>query len=154
MAKDSSLYARQALVALLKAAPTVDALVPVARVFPAQRPPNVEWPFIGVGVPVASPFVASCLDGSTISIAVHGYAETSGTGDDTVPGEDMAARIVAACVAVLGGETGAEVALQGLTDCPYPATAYITWTGSQVVQDGSDASAFHGFATFDITVSS
>lgn len=154
MAKDSSLYARQAVVALLKGAPTVDALVPVARVFPAQRPPNVEWPFIGVGVPIAAPFVASCLDGSTISLAVHAYAETTGTDDNTVPGEDLATSIIRVCVAVLGGEEGAEVSLAELTDCPYPATAYITWTGSQVVQDGSDASAFHGFATFDITVSS
>lgn len=154
MAKDSSLFVRQALVALLKGAAGVTVLVPADRVFPAQRPPNVEWPFIGVGVPVAAPFAASCLDGSTISLAVHAYAETTGEGDATVPGEDMASSIVRVCVAVLGGEEGAEVALQGLTDCPYPATAYITWTGSQVVQDGADASAFHGFATFDITVSS
>lgn len=153
MAKDSSLFARQAVVALLKsAAPLV--VVPADQVFPAQRPPNVQWPFVGVGVPIAAPFLATCLDGAAVSLAVHAYAETTGEGDDTKPGEDMALGILAACVAVLGGEEGAEVPLQGLTDCPYPATAYVSWTGSQVVQDGADASAFHAFATFDITVSS
>jgi len=139
---------------MLRRAPTVQVLV-ADRVYPPQRPANVDWPFVGVGVPIAAPFAASGMDGSTTTIAVHAYAETGGVGDDTVSGEEMAAAIIRVCVALLGGEDGAEVQLDGDdTDCPFPAKAYITWTGSQVLQDGGDASAFHAFATFDVSVSS
>lgn len=139
---------------MLRQEATVQVLVG-DRVYPPQRPANVQWPFVGVGVPIAAPFLASGMDGSGVQIAVHAYAETGGTGDDTVSGEEMAAAIVRVCVALLGGEEGAEVQLDGDdTDCPYPATAYITWTGSQVQQDGGDASAFHGFATFNVSVNS
>ena len=154
MAKDSSAFVGQALVAILKRAPTVQALVD-DRTYPPQRPPNVVWPFVGVGVPVVQPFVASGMDGSALTLAVHCYAETTGTGADTIAGFDMASAIARVVVAILGGEEGAEVQLQGDdTDCPYPATAYINWTGTQVVQSGSDAGAWHAFATFDISVNS
>lgn len=154
MARDSSLFVRRAVLRLLKRAATVTVLVPAERIYPPQRPPNPTWPFIGYGQPITVPVVASGLDGSGIAVAIHAYAETTGEGDDTVPGEDMAASIVRVVVAVLGGEEGAEIDLQELGDCPYPAMAYISWTGSQVVQDGSEADAFHGWANFNITVSS
>lgn len=155
MAKDSSFYVQQATLVLLKRAPTLTVLVPAERVYPPQRPPNPTWPFVAVGEAIATPFVAAGMDGSGTSLAVHVYAETTGEGADTVDGRDMAASVLRVIVALLGGENGAEVALQGdLSDCPYPATAYFTWTGTQVLQDGADAGAFHGFATFDVSVSS
>lgn len=154
MAKDATQYVRPAVLRLLKREPTVTALVPAARIYPPQRPPNPDWPFIGYGVPSTTPFGASCLDGSAISVAVHAYAETTGEGDGTVGGEDMALAIVAAVVSVLGGDQGAEIDLQELGECPYPARAYISWTATQVVQDGAEADAFHAWATFTITVAS
>ena len=154
MAKDSSQYVRPAVLRLLKRAPTVTVLVPADRIYPPQRPATPDWPFIGYGVPSAVPFGASCLDGSAISVAIHAYAETTGEGDDTVGGEEMAQAIIAVVAAVLGGEEGAEIDLVELGGCPYPAKAYISWTGSQVMQDGADANAFHAWATFTITVSS
>jgi hypothetical protein len=151
MARDSSPFVQQAALVLLKRAPTMTVLVPVERIYPPQRPPNPTWPFVGVGEAIATPFLASGMDGSGTSLAIHAYAETT---DDT-DGREFAAAMLRVIVALLGGEDGAEVPLQGdLSDCPYPATAYFTWTGSQVVQDGADASAFHGFATFDVSVSS
>jgi len=152
VANDSTPYVRPAVLRLLKRAPTVTVLVPAERIYPPQRPPNPEWPFIGYGVPSSLPFGASGLDGCTVSVAIHAYAETTGEGDDTVPGEDMATSIIAVVVAVLGGENGAEIDLQELADCPYPAKAHVTWTGSQVMQDGTEADAFHAWATFTITV--
>jgi NADPH-dependent ferric siderophore reductase len=151
MARDSTLYAQHAALVMLKRAPTLNALVPADRTYPPQRPPNPTWPFVAVGEMVAVPFVAAGLDGSAGTFAVHCYAETT----DEADGRELASTILQAAVAVLGGDDGAEVALQSdLSDCPYPATAYYAWTGSQVVQDGADASAFHGFATFDVSISS
>lgn len=152
MARDSTPYIRPAILALLAVAGPVVALVPAARHYPGQRPPNPTWPFLAYGKPITEPFVASGLDGSATSVAIHNFAATSGEGEDTVPGEDLAADINGAVVAALG-EAG-EIDLQAVAGCPYPATAYVTWTGSQVIQDGSDPNAFHGWASFDITVSS
>lgn len=172
MSRDSSLFVRRAVLRALKGSEAVRALVPADRIYPQQRPPNPTWPFIAYGAPVIDPFLATGLDGSALSVAIHAYAETSGelvtgvthsddTGfdddstyatDETQPGEDMAHRILSA-IAALFGEDGVELSLEG-TGCPYPATAHVTWRQSQVVQDGGDASAFHGFATLDITVSS
>lgn len=154
MPHDSSAYVRTAVLALLAAAPEMVALVPAERHYPGQRPPNPTWPFLAYGRPTTEPFVASGLDGSTTSVSVHNYAETTGQGADTVPGEDMATAINAVVVATLGGENGLEIDLQAVAECPYPARAYISWTRAQVVQDGSDANAFHGWADFDITVTS
>lgn len=154
MAKVAPRYVRQAGVAMLRRHAALEgAPIAAASIFPEQRPAGTPWPFVAWGLPITGPFLASGLDGSSTSVAVHAYAETTGEGDDTVAGFDAASDLIAWVVAVLGGEEGAEVSLAD-TDCPYPATAYIHWTGSQVVQDGADASAFHAFATFDISVSS
>lgn len=155
MSKVHALYVRQAGVALLKRAapPTLPGPIPAASVFPEQRPANVSWPFVAWGAPTEVPFLASGLDGSTVNVAVHAYAETTGEGDDTRPGADMANVLIAWVIATLGGEDGAEVSLAE-TDCPHPATAYFTYTGSQCVQDGGDPNAFHAWATFDVAVRS
>lgn len=153
MANDASPYVRPAVLTLLKGAVPVTVLVPAARIYPQQRPPNPAWPFIGYGAPIVVPFGASGLDGSSTTVAIHAYAETTGEGDDTVSGEDMAAAINRVVAAVLGGEDGCEIDLTEY-GCPFPAVAHISWTGSQVVQDNADASAFHGFSSYAITVSS
>jgi hypothetical protein len=146
--KDSTLYIRAAVLTALKAAAGVIALVPGARIYPQQRPADPDWPFIAYGSPIAVPFGAACLDGSAITVAIHCYAATTGEGEDTVPGEDLATEINAAVAAALGDAT------LELEEAPYPATAHVDWTGSQVMQDGAEADAFHGFSTFQITVSS
>lgn len=154
MAKVHALFVRQAGVTLLKRAAVVGpGPLEAAGIFPEQRPANVPWPFIGWGAPIEVPFLASGMDGSAVTVSVHAYAETSGVGDDTRPGADMANALIGWVVETLGGDEGAEVSLAE-TDCPHPATAYFTWTGSQCVQDGADAGAFHAWATFDVAVRS
>lgn len=150
MAKDSSPYVRQAVVAAWKAYAPLLALVPAGRIFPPQRPPNPEWPFVAYGVPVVAPFGASCLDGCTVGFAGHAYAETTGTGAETVQGELLASNIAQR----MAEAVGAPLDLAALVDCPYPATAFVTWTGTQVIQDGSEADRFHAIVSFDVTVSS
>lgn len=152
MARDSTPYVEQAVVSLLEATPGLLALVPAANIWGRQRPAGVAWPFVAYGQPVTGPFGAACVDGSSTSVAVHAYAETSGEGVATVNGSTRASEIVSAIVDALGGETGADIDLQALSLCPYPARAHITWTGSQCVQDGAEADAFHAWATFDILV--
>lgn len=149
MAKDSSPYVRQAVVAAWKAYAPLLALVPASRIYPPQRPPKPQWPFVGYGVPVSAPFIASCLDGATITFAGHAYAETTGEGAETVQGELRASEIAERMVTALAAPL--DLAAAG---CPYPAVAHVTWTGTQVIQDGSEADRFHAIVGFDVTVSS
>lgn len=149
MAKPNVTYVKRAALATLAAAAPL-ASVPAERIYPPQRPANVIWPFVGYGVPITVPFSAVCLDGNEIEVAVHSYAETTGTGDATVEGEDAAQAIIDAVEAALSGVT-LELADYG---CPHPATAHFTSLGSQVIQDGAEADKFHGFARFRVTVSS
>lgn len=149
MAKPNVTYAKRAALAALAAAAPLGG-VPAERIYPPQRPANVVWPFIGYGVPITTPFGATCLDGTDIEVAVHAYAETTGEGVATVEGEDAAQAIIDAIEAALDGAT-LELAPHG---SPHPATAHFTLLGSQVIQDGAEADKFHGFARFRITVSS
>lgn len=107
------------------------------------------WPFVGYGVPVVTPFGASCLDGCTIALAGHAYAETGTTGGGTVEGETLASDIAREMVDALALPLDLETA-----GCPYPATAHVTWTGTQVIQDGSEADRFHAVVGLNVTVSS
>lgn len=151
--RDAKLYARRAGIARIKAAPTVTVLVPAAQVYPGQRPPNPPYPFIAWGTGETVPFVASCLNGSQIAVRVHVYGETTGEGDDTVPGEDLVDSICRVLVALFGGDDGVEMELAG-TGCPWPATAHVQWAGTQVIPDRADGSAWHGIVSLVITVSS
>lgn len=144
---DSALFIRQAGLAFLKAEPTVVALVPAERIWPAQRPPNPTWPFISWGVSIAVPFAAACLEGATIDVAVHAYAATT----DEAGGEDLASAIARVVANVLHGRA---LPLDGASDCPVAATAFFEWQRTQVIQDGADADAFHAIVQFSISVSS
>lgn len=149
MPRDSSPYVRQAVVAAWKAYAPLLALVPASRIYPPQRPPAPAWPFVAYGVPIVTPFGASCLDGCTVAFAGHAYAETTGEGADTVQGEQRASDIAQRMVAALDAPLDLAA-----VDCPYPATAFVTWTGTQVIQDGSEADRFHAIVSFNVTVSS
>lgn len=150
MSRNSDLYVKRATIATLKGVAAVTALVPAARIYPLQRPADPAWPFIGYGAPIAEPFIASCLNGSASTVAIHDYAETTGAAPDTKSGEDTALAINAEIEAALDG-AAIGLAAHG---CPYPATAHYTCVGSQVIQDGNEADKFHGFVSFRITVSS
>lgn len=150
MPRDSSPYVREAVVAAWKAHAPLLALVPAGSIYPPQRPPTPAWPFVAYGVPTIGPFAASCLDGCTVAFAGHSYAETTGEGAETVQGEPRAAEIAQRMVDALADPLD----LQALVGCPYSAIAHVTWTGTQVIQDGSEADRFHGIVGFDVTVSS
>lgn len=150
MPRDSTPYVREAVIATWKGYAPLLALVPEARIYPPQRPPAPAWPFVAFGRPISGPFGASCLDGCTVTFAGHAYAETGGTGAGTVQGDKRAQEIAGLMAAALADPLD----LQALTDCPYPATAFVTWNGTQTIQDGSEADRFHAIASFGVTVSS
>lgn len=147
---DSTLYVRRAALATLKAAVGVTSLVPAERVYPPQRPATPTWPFIAYGSSVREPFDAACMNGSSVTVAVHNFAQTTGTGAQTLGGEEAAHRINAAIDAALDGQA-IDLEAHG---CPYPATAHYTCTAAQVIQDGAEADKFHGFVTLRVDVSS
>lgn len=149
MARDSSPYVRRAVIAAWKGYAPLTALVPADRIYPPQRPANPVWPFVGYGVPVVTPFGASCLDGCAVAFAGHAYAETRSAAGATIEGETRAGKIAREMVDAL--EAPLDLQENG---CPYPATAHVTWTGTQVIQDGSEADRFHAVVGFIVTVSS
>lgn len=154
MARDASLYVRKAVVALLKGAVVANAPLPAARIYAQKPPADAPYEKLQYGQPVTTPFSAGCLDGSSTAFAVHSFAETTGTGAQTVGGEARAHALVAWAASVLGGgEHALTVDLQTY-GCPFPAVAHIEWTGTQVFADGLGTDAFHGIATFTATVSS
>jgi hypothetical protein len=156
VARDSSPYIRQAVVARLKGAVVAGEPIAAAQIWPQKAPADAPYEKLQYGQPVTTPFIAGCLDGSTTVFAVHSFAETTGTGDDTVAGERRAHDLAAWAASVLGGddEHAVTLDLQAESDCPYPATVHLEWTGTQVFSDGLGADAFHGIATFSATVTS
>lgn len=156
MARDSSLFVRQAVVARLKTAVVAGEPIAVGQIWPQKAPPDAPYEKLQYGQPVTTPFVAGCLDGSTTVFAVHSFAETTGTGAQTVGGEQRAHDLAAWAATVLSGddEHGLTIDLAAESDCPYPATAHLEWTGTQVFGDGLGTDAFHGIATFSATVTS
>lgn len=156
MAHDPTPFIRQAVVARLKTAVVANEPLPAAQIWPQKAPPDAPYEKLQYGQPVTVPFTAGCLDGATTTFAVHSYAETTGEGDDTVAGERRAGDLAAWAAVVLSGddERGAAIDLQAESDCPYPATAHIEWTGTQVIADGLGTDAFHGIVTFSATVAS
>lgn len=143
MARDSSAFIRQAVVAQLNAAG------PPATVWPQKAPADAPYEKLQFGQPVTVPFGASCLDGSTTTFAIHAYAETDGEGAGTVAGERRAHDLAAWAASVIGGLS---VDLAADSDCPYAATAHFEWTGTQVFSDGLGTDAFHAIATFSASV--
>lgn len=141
MAKDASRYVRMAVIQRLKQAASP---IPAERIYPQQIPSSPTWPYGFVGVPITTPDQASCLDGSTVRFAVHGYARTVSGGD---PGETTANKIGEAFSETLDG---ASFALSS----PYPADCDVRWISNTTVRDPSEASAFHVICQFEARVSS
>ncbi len=150
MARDTSLYVRRAGLSLLWADADLHAAVG-GRIYPPQRPSDPTWPFVGWGVPIVGPFEASCLDGAEIDFAVHTYAATDEDGAETVSGEELATELCGHVARVLAEAGEVDLAPHG---CPFPATAHFTWRSSQVIQNGSEADAFHGIVSMRANVAS
>jgi hypothetical protein len=138
MAQDSAIPVRKAILRALKADSDVTALVPADRIYPPQRPAEPEWPFILYGASIDTALKGSCLDGSTITVAIHQFAK----------GEEDTAAIKAAVATALDG-LEAE-----LLDAGYPARASVIVTGGRVIADSDEGDSWHGIVDLEITVAS
>lgn len=138
MAQDSSLYLRQAGMTLLKNSPDVVAIVG-ACIYGPNPVANATWPFVRWGFPIVKPYLAACMDGSSVDFAVHGFAK----GDD----EGVSSLLGAAIVGALGN---AWLVLPA----PYPAEATVRWVGSQIIRDSVQSSAWHSINQFEATITS
>lgn len=135
MAIDSAIEVRRAILPLLKNDARTTAIVPSTRWYPMVAPATPTWPFGIYGSPSPVPLRASCVDGSEVITAIHGFAKArlNAAGAMIETAEDHCGRLAAAIAAVLDGRR-VSIA-QG--------HALIRWTGSQLLIDGAEADAFH-----------
>ena len=76
------------------------------------------------------------MTGAEVSLAVHVFAAT----DDDGAGEERAAAYAARVATVLVDAGEVDLSDYG---CPVPAVAQFTWERTQVMQDATEADAFH-----------
>lgn len=140
---DPLLSTRRAMLAALKASADVLAIVPKARIFPQTAPSVPDWPFVKLGAPSDVPRSASCLDGSEIIVAVHGFA------GDRVVGGSVAETAEDHCIRLAGAIRSAlhrnRLALEG------GGYGVVTFTNRQILQDG-DAAHYHAVVNFRVRV--
>lgn len=140
MANDLTLPVRRASLAELKADARLLTVVAKASIYPQTVPPTPAWPFVKMGAPTGLPIRAGCVDGNTGIFAVHGFAKPrTDTGAVVETAEDHAARIGAFIASALDRK---QLDLDG------GQRARIRWTGSQLMQDGDEADAFHTVQNF------
>jgi hypothetical protein len=112
-----------------------------ARIYGQAAPAGTVWPFVIWGAPTLIPVKASCVDGSEITVAIHGFAKKRMDGQTAVEtAEDHASRL------------GAEIAraLDGYRAEIETGTAAFRWTGGRLLIDGGEADAFHTVQNFRI----
>lgn len=142
MANDLTLSIRRACLAALKSDAPLTSLVPAGSIWPQTTPANVAWPFVKMGAPTALPVRAGCVDGHSGIFAVHGFAKVrTDTGQVVETAEDHAARIGSAIAAALDRQN---LGLDG------GQSVRVMWTGSQLMQDGDEADAFHTVQNFRV----
>lgn len=147
MAQDFALPVRRVILSRLKADPGVALLIPAARIYPVTTPANPIYPFIRYGTSIVAPFRASGLASSAITVAIHAFTKdlTNASGAVTMTAEDAAAKMADA----IGG---------ALDDATLPLEdgihkARVTWTGTNLLQDPSEASAWHAVVNLRVEVS-
>lgn len=142
MANDATLPARRAGLTALKGNAAVTALVPATSIHPQAPPAPPSWPFIKAGAPSGVPIRAACVDGNEIGVSYHGFAKPRYDGSAIVESaEDHASRIGAAMAKALDKQS---LELDG------GGRARFIWTGSQLLQDGDEADAFHTVQNFRV----
>ena len=127
--------ARTELVGLLKANAGVVALIPALRLYGPEPPATPVWPWGYVASPIEGPFVAACMDGSSLSVTVHGFAKG--------PGDDAASAIGNAFKRALNGR---EIVLD-------TAQAIVEWQQTQTIRDSAEAGSYHVICRFNVDIS-
>lgn len=137
MARVSLLPIRRAILSLAKASPDLTALVPAGRIYPQSPPASPVWPFIRYGSPSIAPIFGQCAKGGEVLTAMHAFSKG---GPNSESAEDHVQRIAAAIEAALDRQS-IDLA---------PGRARLLWDGTQVLQDGDEAGAYHAVVTLRV----
>jgi hypothetical protein len=129
MALSPTTYARQTILAALKADSAVTAMVPKASIYPAKTPNNPGKPFIRYGSASVQPQRASCWAGGDVSGAVHLFVGQSGAIHDPEAFAGDALDAIAE-------------ALDAIEDCHVERT--------QLLPDAEEPDIMHGIAFFTV----
>lgn len=126
---------RRVVLAALKSAPEVTALVAADEIYPQTTPEDHGWPFGRWDGPSSIPLNAACVRGAEISFMVHWFAKPRYEAKQMVEtAEDHCARILAAASIVLSGNR-----------FTVGGRAFRTRVTSELLRrDGDEADAFHG----------
>jgi hypothetical protein len=126
----------------MKADGDLTSIVPAASIYRQSPPAEKSWPFVKYGAPTGGPIRASCVNGRVVTVAVHGFSKgvKDGAGAQTVTAEDHAGLIGDAIENSLDGR---HLPITG-------GTAKVRWTGSQLLQDGAEADAYHVVVNFQV----
>lgn len=130
MAVDLSFAVREAGVVFLRASGPVTALIPASSIYGQDVPPNRPYPHIQFGAPGAVPLEYSCVNGSTVTMDVHVFAEN----------EAECNAIAAEIVEQMDGRT---------LNLEAGRETVVRWTGGQTMRDPEDEQLWHAVRTFD-----
>lgn len=142
---DYSRQVRRAVIGALRIDTGMTVLIPAASLYPGTVPASRTFPFGRAGGPLASPFRASGLRSSSHRFAYYFYTKplyatpgdpTSGLLDSA---ESQAEKMAAAGMMALDGRV---LTLES------GMKATITWVGTNVLQDPSEASAWYAVVNF------
>jgi len=139
MTIDPTIYARQKVIAALKADAALTAIVPAARIYPQKTPDQPTFPFIRMGALSFVPVRGDGGAGGQVTGAVHCFTKASATTPDA---EVQAATIQRRMAEVI--EAMNDIDASGLQ-------LSVHVTGGQLLMDSAEADCFHGLVTFDAT---
>lgn len=132
---NNALILRQAIIAVLRAAPEVVARVPSNRIYGEESPAHPTWPFIRYGFSIDTPYEQSCGAGSEHRVQIDAFAYG--------PGTDEVRRIESAIIGSLNDDT---LDLPGLT------LVACDWIGTNTMRDDPIRSEYHAAIEFTVQV--
>lgn len=133
---DPSLAVRGKLLRALREDAGLTAIIPAERIYKADPPADAVWPYVLLGELITTPQRLDGGSGAVVSGAVHCYTKaTDGPQADAMTINAHVARILDGIDAIDADELDLGIHV----------------TGSQVVRDGAEASARHGFVQYSVS---
>lgn len=90
---------------------------------------NAVWPFVRYGFPITGGFAATCLEGSTHRVTLHGFAKG---------GDKTAISALARAIQL------------DMEEFEPPLLIEFEWAGTSIIRDTDEADAYHAICQFDI----
>lgn len=144
-AADQMLPVRTAMLSALKKDSGVTAYVPAASLYPGTVPAGRTFPFGRFGTIVAAPFLASCLDSTTLRVSWQAFSQ------DVTDSSGAVIRTAEDNIILIGSVV--KQALDGATlTLPDGMKVRIIWLQTSPTRDPTEASAWMTTLTFSAEV--